>query len=129
MSRINDIETRLSAIATEIEAEGADVNALAKETDELMEERQALLDEIETRKATLAKVASLPEKELEPVINKETEMEEKRTFAVDSAEYREIGCSCGDCGSIRACSHKGYGQYARLSADCRMYCVYSDSLV
>ena len=89
MSRINDIETRLSAIATEIEAEGADVNALAKETDELMEERQALLDEIETRKATLAKVASLPEKELEPVINKETEMEERKTFAVDSAEYRE----------------------------------------
>lgn len=88
MSRINDIETRLSAIAKEIELEGADVNALAKETDELMEERQTLLDEIETRKATLAKVASLPEKELEPVI-KEEKMEEKRTFAVDSAEYRE----------------------------------------
>ena len=89
MSRINEIETRLSAIATEIETEGADVNALAKETDDLMEERQKLLDEIETRKATLAKVASLPEKELEPVIDKENEMEEKRTFAVDSAEYRE----------------------------------------
>ena len=90
MSRINEIETRLSAIAKEIEAEGADVNALASETDELMEERQKLLDEIETRKATLAKVASLPAKELEPVIdNKENEMEEKRSFAVDSAEYRE----------------------------------------
>ena len=87
MSRINDIETRLSAIAEEINAEGADVNALATETDELMEERQRLLDEIETRKATLAKVAQLPEKELAPVV-KETEMEEKRTFAVDSAEYR-----------------------------------------
>ena len=89
MSRINEIETRLSAIATEIEAEGADVNALAQETDELMEERQNLLNEIETRKATLAKVASLPEKELNPVIDKEIEMEGKRTFAVDSAEYRE----------------------------------------
>ena len=77
MSRINDIETRLSAIAKEIELEGADVNALAKETDELMEERQTLLDEIETRKATLAKVASLPEKELEPVV-KEEKMEEKK---------------------------------------------------
>lgn len=87
-NRIEEIEVRLSAIATEIEAEGADVKALAEETDTLMEERQNLLDEIETRKATLAKVASLPKEELEPVINKEEEMEEKRTFAVDSAEYR-----------------------------------------
>lgn len=89
MARIDDIEVRLSAIEKEIKAEGADVNALAKETDELFEERKVLLEEIETRKATLAKVASLPEKELNPVINKEEEMEEKRTFAVDSAEYRE----------------------------------------
>lgn len=88
MARIDDIEVRLSAIAKEIEAEGADVNALAKETDELFEERKVLLEEIETRKATLAKVASLPEKELNPVV-KEEEMEEKRTFAVDSAEYRQ----------------------------------------
>ena len=87
-NRINEIEERLSAIAKEIEAEGADVKALAEETDSLMAERQTLLDEIEVRKATLAKVASLPEKEMEPVINKEEEMEEKRTFAVDSAEYR-----------------------------------------
>ena len=87
-NRINEIEERLSAIAKEIEAEGADVKALAEETDTLMAERQTLLDEIETRKATLAKVASLPEKELEPVINKEEEMEEKRTFAVDTEEYR-----------------------------------------
>ena len=89
MARIDEIETRLSAISQEIEAEGADVNALAQETDSLMEERQTLLNEIETRKATLAKMASLPQKELEPVITKETDMEEKRTFAVDSAEYRE----------------------------------------
>lgn len=90
MARIDDIETRLAAIKTEIEAEGADVRALADETDALMEERQKLLDEIEVRKATLAKVASLPEKELKPVVdNKEEEMDEKRTFAVDSAEYRQ----------------------------------------
>ena len=84
-NRVNEIEERLSAIAKEIETEGADVKALAEEADTLMEERQSLLDEIETRKATLAKMASLPEKELEPVINKE---KEKRSFAVDSAEYR-----------------------------------------
>ena len=77
MARIDDIEVRLSAIAKEIETEGADVNALAKETDELLEERTALLEEIETRKATLAKVASLPEKELNPVIKEEEKWKRK----------------------------------------------------
>ena len=89
MSRVEEIETRLSAIASEIETDGADVKALAEETDSLMEERQKLLDEIEVRKATLAKVAALPKEEVKPIIEEETKMEEKRTFAVDSAEYRE----------------------------------------
>ena len=89
MSRIDEIEVRLSAIETEIQADGADVKALAEETDKLMEERQTLLDEIETRKAILAKVAALPKTEVEPVVIKEEKMEEKRTFSVDSAEYRE----------------------------------------
>ena len=89
MNRIDEIEARLALIPTEIDAEGADVDALAKETDDLIAERAVLMEQIETRKATLAKVASLPEKELDSVIDKEKEMEEKRTFAVDSAEYRE----------------------------------------
>jgi len=89
MARIDDIEIRLSAIEEEIQTDGADVKALAEETDALMEERQTLLDEIETRKVTLAKVAALPKTETEPVIPEEKKMEEKRTFAVDSAEYRE----------------------------------------
>ena len=88
MNRLEEIEARLALIPSEIDADGADIDALAKETDDLIAERQTLLNEIETRKATLAKVASLPEKELEPVINKEEEMEEKRTFAVDTEEYR-----------------------------------------
>lgn len=89
MSRIDEIEVRLSAIEQEIQADGADVKALAEETDALMEERQALLDEIEVRKATLAKVAALPKTEVEPVINQEEKEMENRTFAVESAEYRE----------------------------------------
>ena len=89
MARIDDIEVRLSAIEQEIQAEGADVKALAEETDALMEERQGLLDEIETRKATLAKVAALPKSEVEPVIIQEEKEMEQRTFAVESAEYRE----------------------------------------
>lgn len=89
MARIDDIESRLSAIEQEIQADGADVRALAEETDSLMEERQNLLAEIETRKATLAKVAALPKSELGPVITQEENKMEERTFAVDSAEYRE----------------------------------------
>ena len=88
MNRLEEIEARLALIPSEIDADGADIDALAKETDDLIAERQTLLNEIETRKATLAKVASLPEKELTPIVDKEIEMEEKRTFAVDSAEYR-----------------------------------------
>ena len=89
MTRIDEIETRLSAIEQEIQADGADVKALAEETDKLMEERKGLLEEIETRKATLAKVAALPKAELKPVLEEKEEEMEKRTFAVDSAEYRE----------------------------------------
>lgn len=89
MARIDEIEVRLSAIEQEIQADGADVKALAEETDALMEERQALLDEIEVRKATLAKVAALPKTETEPVLVQEENEMENRTFAVESAEYRE----------------------------------------
>lgn len=89
MARIDEIEVRLSAIEQEIQADGADVKALAEETDTLMEERQKLLDEIEARKAILAKVAALPKQEAEPVIKEEENKVEKRTFAVDSAEYRQ----------------------------------------
>lgn len=90
MTRIDEIEVRLAAIETEIQADGADVKALAEETDALMEERKALIEQIETRKATLASIAGRPKTETDPVIKeKETEMEQKRTFAVDTAEYRE----------------------------------------
>lgn len=90
MTRIDEIEVRLAAIEKEIQAEGADVKALAEETDALMEERKALIEQIETRKATLASIAGRPKTEMDPVIKeKETEMEQKRTFAVDTAEYRE----------------------------------------
>lgn len=89
MARVDDIEVRLAAIEQEIQADGADVKALAEETDALMEERQKLLDDIEVRKNTLAKVAALPKTELEPVITQEENKMEERTFAVDSAEYRQ----------------------------------------
>lgn len=89
MARVDEIEVRLAAIEQEIQADGADVKALAEETDALMEERQEILDEIEVRKNTLAKVAALPKTEMEPVIIQEENKMEERTFAVDSAEYRQ----------------------------------------
>lgn len=88
MARINEIETRLAAIAKEIEVDGADVKALSEETDALMEERKKILDEIEIRKTTLEKVASIPVSETEPVVKKSEDTKMERNFAVDSAEYR-----------------------------------------
>lgn len=84
MVRINEIEKRLSAIKAELETEGADIAALSAETDQLIEERKGLLAQIEQRKATLAKVANIPVTEGEKVVMEN----EKRTYGVDSAEYR-----------------------------------------
>ena len=58
MSRIKEIEERLSAIAKEAETDGADLEALSKETDELMEERSGIIAREESRKALLEKVAN-----------------------------------------------------------------------
>lgn len=87
MSRIEEIETRLSAIKAELETEGADINALSAETDLLLEERKKLLDEVETRKHVLAKVATLPAGK---TIDNEEEkkMDEKRIMTAESKEYR-----------------------------------------
>lgn len=85
---LQDVEARLSAIdgeiegATELEA----VNALAEEKRNLIE-RQKTLKDLAERKATAKMlqsgvVAGKPHEE-------DTDMEEKRTFAVDTAEYRE----------------------------------------
>lgn len=95
MNRIEEIETRLSAIKQELEGEGADINALNSEVDTLIEERKALLDAIETRKATLAKVANLPTGT--PVITKEDrnmdlkELRNSQEYINKYAEYVKTG--------------------------------------
>ena len=86
---LQDVEARLSAIdgeiegATELEA----VNALAEEKRNLIE-RQKTLKDLAERKATAKMLQSGV---VAGKIHEEgtTKMEEKRTFAVDSAEYRE----------------------------------------
>lgn len=81
MTRLEEIEVRLSAIKTDLEAEGADIEALTAETDKLLEERTAIKAEMEARTATLAKIAELP-------IEKENTKMEERKFDASSAEYR-----------------------------------------
>lgn len=84
MGRIEEIETRLSAIKAEIEKEDADVTALSAETDALLEERKGILVAIETRKSTLQAIADGKLGEGEKV----TMDNETRSFGVDSPEYR-----------------------------------------
>lgn len=84
MTRLHEIEERLSAIKTEMETDGVDLNTLNEETDKLLEERKALMDAAETRQAMLDKIAQMPEGEK---IQEDIIMEERK-YTVDSAEYR-----------------------------------------
>ena len=85
---LQDVEARLSAVESEIEAatEVEAVNTLAEEKRSLIE-RQAELKDLAQRKAD-AKL--LESREISGnKIEENIKMEEKRTFALDSAEYRE----------------------------------------
>lgn len=85
---LQDVEARLSAIdgeiegATEVEA----VNALAEEKRNLIERQKTLKDLAERKAAAKALEQGL---ESGKIHEEGKKMEEKRTFAVDSAEYRE----------------------------------------
>lgn len=85
---LQDVEARLSAVESEIEAatEVEAVNTLAEEKRNLLD-RQAELKELAQRKADAAKLES---REITGnKIEENTKMEEKRTFAIDSMEYRD----------------------------------------
>ncbi len=89
MTRIEEIETRLSAIKAELENDGADIDTLTVEVDTLMEERKGLMDAIETRKATLDKIASGTVGTVIESFKGEDKMEERnKNFSIESAEYR-----------------------------------------
>lgn len=88
---LNEIETRLSAIKEEIMVEGADVEALSKETEELMEQRNALIEEAKEvraaqRQKTLDMVANMkvqgdaPVETEEKIMNNE-EVRSSREYA------------------------------------------------
>ena len=85
---LQDVEARLSAIEGEIEAaeEVEAVNTLADEKRSLLD-RQAELKDLAERKADAKAIES---REITGnKIEENTKMEEKRTFAVDTMEYRD----------------------------------------
>ena len=89
MTRLEEIEARLSAIQGKIDAaEGDALTALETETTSLIAERKGILDAAEQRAALRSKIAAgdIPAKEIEKA--KENPKMEERTFGVDSVEYR-----------------------------------------
>ncbi len=87
MSRIAEIETRLSAIKAELDNPESNLQELSKEVNALMEERQALIDAGEKRKALLESIKN-GEGTVIASLKEEKNMSEQRTFAIDSVEYR-----------------------------------------
>lgn len=89
--RLEEINTRLAAIASEIEsASGEALTALENEVTTLTAERQQILNEIQTRQQLRGQIAA---GNIGAPITNENNQEERnvnnRTFAIDSAEYRE----------------------------------------
>lgn len=88
--RIDEINTRLAAIADEIDnATGDALTALENEVKNLTEERKQILGEVQKRQQLRNDIAA--GKITGPVIEKKEEDKkmENRTFDVGSAEYRE----------------------------------------
>ena len=87
--RIDEINTRLSAIQGEIDnATGDALAALEQEVEQLTAERQQIQNEVQTRQQLRANIAAgiVTGTIIE---NKENDKMENRTFTIDSAEYRE----------------------------------------
>ncbi len=89
--RLEEINKRLSAIKLEIDGEGADLDALETEITNLKEERQAILDKAEKRKALIDNVTSLEDveviKDFKPELE-ERKMEFTKDNVLGSKEYR-----------------------------------------
>lgn len=88
--RIDEINTRLAAIAAEVEtASGEALAALETEVETLTAERQRLLDEVQTRQQLRANIAAGVVTGTTIETNEEETTMENRTYTVGSAEYRE----------------------------------------
>lgn len=87
MTRLQEIEERLSAIKKEIENDGADIDALEKEVNDLTEERKGILDMAEKRKNLVNSIVTGQET---TVVRKfeEGEKNMEKRYDASSPEYR-----------------------------------------
>lgn len=88
--RIDEINTRLAAIAGEVEtATGEALTALETEVAELTAERQQIMDEVQTRQQLRTNIAAgIVTGEIIEERNEEENTMENRTFNLASEEYR-----------------------------------------
>ena len=87
--RIDEINTRLAAIATEIDAASGDtLTALEQEVNDLTAERQRIMDEAQTRQQLRDQVAAGNVGTVIETHNEEENNMENRTFTLESEEYR-----------------------------------------
>ena len=83
--RLNEIETRLSAIAQELEQDDADVEALERETRALKEEKDAIVQDAERRRKLREQIAAGGGRVVRTFGE---EGREERTYGVETPEYR-----------------------------------------
>lgn len=83
--RLNEIETRLGAIAQELEKDDADVEALERETRALKEEKDAIVQDAERRRRLREQIAAGGGRVVRTFGE---EGREERTFGVETPEYR-----------------------------------------
>ena len=89
MTRLEEIEARMAQIKVELDDPEADLDALESEVRSLTDERKAILDTAEARQKKLDDIArGIGVVEERNIITKENKIME-RTFAVDTAEYRD----------------------------------------
>ena len=89
MTRLEEIEARMAQIKVELDDPEADLDALESEVRSLTDERKAILDAAEARQKKLDDIArGIGVVEERNIITKENKIME-RTFAVDTAEYRD----------------------------------------
>lgn len=85
MNRIEEIETRMAAIADELEKDGADFDALEAEVRSLKSEKATLVDAAEKRNKLKAEVAG----GVGNVVRRfASDKAEERVYGADSMEYR-----------------------------------------
>lgn len=87
MDRLNEIQTRLAAIASELEgASGEVLTALESEVSQLTEERDAIMHDVQTRQQLREAVANGTVEAT--IIETKEERKMENTFTRDSREYR-----------------------------------------